>query len=318
MKRTLGPGLALAAVTLLTQAPARALVTTPVGGAPGKVDVNLGVTLERGSVEPNDDQDSWQSAAWELYTLGLGYTVGSAGALRDLSFRLEYSYYSSPAERVEAELAAGSLCPRRVAGSCEIHPQDGGHLISPQVSFNLIHEPDHSLGLFFKATLPIGVNEEKFVVPRLDLVGGGLRWGKRFLPWLFAQSGFFVGSGPIGGEQNATIAIFNQFGFEGKAWLPTGDVGLLVGPYFDGDLSERTDPAYDAAFFAGVPKQGGAVPTVPADTSDRIRMMRFGASVAAYAQVSGSMVLEAGYTQKVFGYDTPATQFFTFGARAAF
>jgi hypothetical protein len=127
-----------------------------------------------------------------------------------------------------------------------------------------------------------------------------------------------VGSGPASGEQNASIAVFNYFGFEGKRWLPTGDVGLRIGPYFDGDLTERRDSRYDGAFFAGVPTVAGAAPAVPADTSDRVRMMRFGVSAAVYVQVARSVVLEAGYTQKVFGYDTPATQFFTVGARAAF
>lgn len=297
---------------------ALALITTPVGGSAGDVDVNVSATLERGQVEPNDDEDSWQSARWEMYTVGVGYTVGDAGALSDLFFRLEYAFYSSPGEVVSAALAPGALCPRAVDAGCEIHPSDQGHLISPQLGFNLIHEPDHSLGVFLKGTIPIGVDQRKFVIPRLDLVGGGLIWGQRYAPWLFARSGFFVGSGPASGEQNATIAVFGSFGFEGKRWLPTGDVGLSIGPYFDGDLTERFDARYDGAFFAGVPSQAGSAPATPRDTADRVRMMRFGVSLSAYVQLSRSLLIEGGYTQKIFGYDTPATQFFSVGARAAF
>jgi hypothetical protein len=297
---------------------AAALITTPVGGAAGDVDVNLSVTLERGRIEPNDDEDSWQSAAWELYTAGAGYTVGDAGPFKDLFLRVEYGFYSSPAEIVDAALAPGAICPTPLANGCQIHPADEGHLVSPQLGFNLIHEPDYSLGAFVKGTVPLGVDQEKFVIPRLDLIGGGLVWGQRFAPWLFVQSGFFVGSGPASGDQNATIAVFSYFGFEGKRWLPTGDVGLRVGPYFDGDLTERFDARYDGAFFAGVPTAAGSAPAIPADTADRVRMMRFGVSLAAYVQVARSIAIEGGYTQKIFGYDTPATQFFSVGARAAF
>ncbi len=320
--RLLPPPVRLAAccaVALAARAqPSSALVTTPVGGSPGSVDANVGVTLERGKIEPNEDERSWQSAAWELYTVGVGYTFGQVASLKDLFVRLEYSYYTSPAEIVESPLAPGAVCPRTLESGCEIHPADEGHLITPQLGFNLIHEPDHSLGVFVKATIPVGVRQEKFVLPRLDLIGGGLLWGNRFAPWFFVQSGFFVGSGPASGSQNATIAVFNALGFEGKRWLPTGDVGLRIGPYFDGDLSERFDARYDGAFYAGVPTQAGQAPTTPAGTADRVRMMRFGVSLSGYVQLSRSLVLEAGYTQKIFGYDTPATQFFTLGARAAF
>lgn len=314
--RTTGVGLSVAVLGLCSHA--RALITTPVGGTPGSIDVNAGATLERGKVEPNDDQDSFQSASWEMYTLGAGYSVGDAGGLKDLFFRVEYSYYTAPAEIVTAPLAPGARCPVMRQAGCEIHPADDGHLVMPQLGFNLIHEPNHSLGVYVKATLPIGINQDKFVVPRLDLIGGGLIWGNRYAPWFFVQTGFFIGSGPTSGAQNATIAVFHYFGFEGKRWLPTGDVGLRIGPYFDGDLSERFDDAYDDAFFAGVPVAAGSAPAAPGDTRDRVRMMRFGVSLAAYAQVARSIAIEAGYTQKIFGYDTPATQFFTLGARAAF
>jgi len=297
---------------------ATALVTTPVGGTAGSVDVNVGVTLERGKVEPNENQDSWQAAQWQLYTVGAGYTVGDVGLFKDLFFRIEYTFYDAPAEIIEVPLAPGAVCPVTVAAGCEIHPADQGSLISPQLGFNFVHQGNYSFGAFLKGTIPIDVNEEKFVVPRLDLLGGGLGGGVRFLPWFYMQSSLFVGSGPASGLQNATVALVHYFGFEGKDWLPTGDVGIRLGPYFDGDLTERFDARYDAAFYSGVPSSPGATPVVPADTVDRVRMMRFGVSAAAYVQLTKFLLVEGGFTQKIFGYDTPATQFITFGARGAF
>jgi len=35
-------------------------------------------------------------------------------------------------------------------------------------------------------------------------------------------------------------------------------------------------------------------------------------------QVTQVLAFEAGYTQKLFGYDTPATRFFSAGLRGAF
>lgn len=72
-------------------------------------------------------------------------------------------------------------------------------------------------------------------------------------------------------------------------------------------LSERTDPAYDQAYTAGYPER-----------SDRIRMMRFGVLLAPYFQVTEKLAVELSYVQKIFGYDTPATQFYNAGLRAVF
>ncbi len=47
-------------------------------------------------------------------------------------------------------------------------------------------------------------------------------------------------------------------------------------------------------------------------------MMRFAAAFFPYVQITDYVVLEVSYVQKLFGYDTPATQFFTAGVRVAF
>lgn len=83
---------------------------------------------------------------------------------------------------------------------------------------------------------------------------------------------------------------------------------MKVGPYVDGDLiGERTDPAYDQAYTAGYP-----------DRTDRIRMFRFAATVLPSVQMSVKISLELGYLQKLFGYDTPATQLYTATLRYVF
>jgi hypothetical protein len=307
-------GLMLAASAFLPTT-SHALIPTPVGGRPGQVDVSFRLSLERGKVEPNSNVASFQRANWEVYTLGAGYTHGRIGPLLDVTFRLEGSYFTSPAEindpargAVAAEDCITGDIPS--AGRCQFHDADSGGYVSPSISFNVLHPGDFSLGFFVLSNVPIGIDFARFVVPRVDLIAGGVTVGMRMKEWLSFESRTYIGSGMFAGEhkQAATIALTMLFGFEAERWLLPWKIGVKLGPYFDGDLlGERTDPAYDAAYTAGYPER-----------TDRIRMMRFGTAILPYVQLTEHAALELGYVQKIFGYDTPATQFYTVGARAAF
>jgi hypothetical protein len=235
--------------------------------------------------------------------------------LLDVTFRLEGTYFTSPAERSDLDrgsVAAADCITGNVPapGRCEFHPKDDGSFVSPSISFNVLHPGDFSLGFFLVGNVPIGIDFARFTTPRVDLIAGGVTVGLRMQRWLSFESRTYVGSGMFVGDdkQSATIALTNLFGFEAERWLLPWKVGIKLGPYFDGDLlGDRSDPAYDAAYTAGYP-----------DRSDRIRMMRFGLAFLPYLQITEHAALELGYVQKIFGYDTPATQFYTVGARAVF
>jgi hypothetical protein len=307
--------LATVAGALLAAEHARALIPSPVGGRPGEVDVSLRLSLERGKVEPNSNEASFQKAQWELYTLGVGYTHERIGPLLDVSFRLEGTYVRSPAEQSDPDRGnvASDDCLSGVIpgpGRCQFHPEDDGGYVSPSIAFNVLHPGDFSLGFFVLGNVPLAIDFARFVTPRVDLIAGGVTVGVRMREWLTFESRAYVGSGMFVGDdkQPATIALTNLFGFEAKRWLLPWKVGIKLGPYFDGDLiGDRADPNYDAAYTAGYPER-----------SDRMRMMRFGVALFPYLQVTEHAALELGYVQKIFGYDTPATQFYTVGVRAAF
>ncbi|RYE95064.1 MAG: hypothetical protein EOO75_00280 [Myxococcales bacterium] len=291
-----------------------ALITAPVGGHPGEVDANVRVTLERGKVEPNSDPSSFQKASWQLYTVGVGYTIGSFGRVQDLSLRLEATHFRAPAER--NDLAFGPLTAARcrtgklsLAGQCEFHPRDDGSFFTPQLAFNVVHQVSFSLGFFLLGSIPVGIDYKRFVVPRTDLVAGGIQTGTRLASFLTFEARLYFGSGNrLGGKQNSTVAISNLFGLQVEKWLLPWSAGVKFGTYFDGDLlDERTDPAYDQAYTVGYPEK-----------TDRIRMMRFGTIIAPYMKVTDRVAVELSYVQKIFGYDTPATQFYSAGVRAAF
>ncbi len=108
-------------------------VPTPVGGHPGELDLNLRLGIEAGTIEPNENSDSFQRArGFLLYTLGVGYTFGDFGVLKDVSLHLQGTYYTSPPERTDRTLEGRPVdptrcvAPARLDGSvCEFHPAGG-------------------------------------------------------------------------------------------------------------------------------------------------------------------------------------------------
>ena len=300
----------------LAAARADALIPIPVGGHPKELDVFARLTLERGLVEPNENKASWQKANWEMFTIGGGYGVGDLGPLQDFSIRAEFTGYQSPAEvnDVDKGPVAAGACRGVVLGpgQCQFHPSDKGSFITPSIGFNLVHTGTFSFGLFFLGNIPIGVDYSKFVLPRIDLFGGGFRAGVELTPWFAFETSFYAGTGSAGtvAKQNGTFAATQLLHFKtGKLGeSPFFRLGVKAGPYVDGDLfGERTDAAYDQAYTAGYP-----------DRTDRIRMFRFASMVLPYVQMSDKVSLELGWLQKVFGYDTPATQLYTATIRYVF
>jgi hypothetical protein len=304
-------------VPLLGAADARAFVPTPVGGHPGEVDLSLRAGFERGLIEPNEFDGSWQKARWNLYQAGVGYTIGTVGPFDDFFIRLDNTFYTSPAETSDPDdLAfpergspAACITELTAEGFCEFHPADSGWLITPSIGANLVHKADFSFGVFLQGTIPISVNLAKFALPRVDWIAGGTQLGVHVTSWFGYTARIYIGSGSSSddGKQNAAIAVTNLLVLEARRWLLPWKVGAAFGPYFEGDLTERFDEVYDAAYTAGYP-----------DRRDRIRSMKFGIAVLPYIGVTEHAALELGYVQKLFGYDAPATQFFYAGARAAF
>lgn len=274
------------------------------------------VTLERGLIEPNENKASWQKANWNMLTVGGGYGFGDLGPLQDVSVRAEITGYQSPAE--VNDLSKGAVTPdacRGVVvgpGQCQFHPSDRGSFITPSVGANLVHTGSYSFGLFLLANIPVGVDYAKFAMPRIDLVGGGFRAGVEMASWFAFETSFYAGSGSAGrvAKQNGTFAATQLLHFRtGRVGVrPFFRFGVKVGPYVDGDLiGDRTDPAYDQAYTAGYPER-----------TDRIRMFRFAAMALPYVQMSDKVSLELGWLQKLFGYDTPATQLYTATLRYVF
>lgn len=301
------------AAALLATSHADAFVPIPVGGHPGELDLMIRAGFERGLIEPNEYDGSWQKASWEIVQLGVGYTVGTVGPFEFAYLRLDQQFLFLPAETNEPDVAkfperseaAACLGKRLPGGFCEFHRADTGATFTPQVGADLVHTADFSFGVYLQGTIPLGVDLERFALPRIDYIAGGTQLGVHVTDWFGATARLYVGSGAFG-EQNAAVAVTNLYVLEAKRWILPWKAGIALGPYFEGDLTERFDDAYDAAYTAGYP-----------DRRDRIRSMKFGVAILPYMAITDHFALEGGYVQKLFGYDAPATQFFFAGARAS-
>lgn len=305
-------GLAVLMVIALRCSTASALIPTAVGGRPGETDVNARLTLERGLIEPNENKNSWQNAQWNMYSLNAGHSFGTVGPLDDFFVRLDYTYLYAPAEVSPEPLSPGRACLGQSLedGRCQLYARDRASFVTPAIGWNFYHPGNFAFGVFFQGTIPLEYNRHKFAGPRVDYFGGGTSVGLRITPWLNYESRLYFGTGVVSSPrlQNATFASTNLFGVEATRWLLPWKIGIKLGPYVDGDLTERFDARYDAAYTFGFDE----------GNRDRVRMFRFAAAFFPYVQVTDHAVLELGYVQKIFGYDTPATQFYTVGVRAAF
>lgn len=314
---------------------AHAFVSTPVGGHPGELDLNLQFTAERGKTEPAENQDSWfKPRGFHEYKLGVGYTFGDLGPLEFFALRVEGTYFTSPEEvsdPTKFEVAAPGEGTAGVPGAgeciagaeylgdgvCRFHPADEGAIVTSTVSFAVIHDAKFALGLFARTQIPIGMQLDKFANPRIDYFALGSQVGVDLKPWLIYESSIYFGSGtrPFGEQQNGAFALTNLFHLRARSWLLPWKAGLKLGPYLEVDLHERHDARYDAAYGAialGAPGEAAS------QVSDRIRAVRFATVLTPYFLITEHLALELGYIQKFFGYDARATQVYFVGARGLF
>ncbi|MEI9953602.1 MAG: hypothetical protein WDO74_32625 [Pseudomonadota bacterium] len=321
-------------LTAAVAARASAFVTMPVGGHAGELDVEARVTAERGTSEPNENTASIVKArGFYEAKLGVGYTFGTVGPLQLLSFRLEGTWFRSPEEKndpsrwIVGSPGSGSAAPgagecragARYLGNgvCQFYPADRGALLSGSASFAAIHEAGFALSFFVRGTVPIDMDLKKFEASRLDYFAGGSTVGLELRAWLGYESSIFFGSGtfPFGKQQNPVVAVTNLFHVHAERWIFPWRAGIKFGPYVEGDLRQRFDERYDAAYSPVSLPQPGAV---AAQQNDRVRQIRFATALLPYFLVTPRLAVEAGYIQKFFGYDARATYAVYLGLRGLF
>ncbi len=323
--------LGVACVVLVSGAfrPAHAFVQVPVGGTPGSTDVVARVTLERGNVEPHANAQSWNHAQWQLYSAGLSHNFGEAGPFKDVTLSLDATVFDAPSERndpsrliVPAGQEATFILPcdrgavRIDARQCEFHRANAGLALQPRVFANVVHDARAALGFYLQGTVPIGINLNRFELPRLDPLTLGVTLGVYLTSWLDAEA--HVTYAPFGWQlfddryQNGAITQTTLLGAHASRWLLPHPWGVKAGVYFEGDNQQRFDDRYDAAFVVGY--RPGAQ---DGQGRERIRALKLGLVASAYVELTPSLAVELGTVQKRFGYDAVATQSYFAAVRYA-
>jgi hypothetical protein len=307
--RGIALALGVTAASLALAPDARAFIQASVGGHQGELDLSTHFIGEFGKIEPTERPSTFQTADVKILTGGIGYTVGKVGPLEDFYLRLEGAYYNAAEEEVESD---SDDLPR----GYRFYDRDRGGYVTAAISTNFIHETRFAFGAFVQGTVPIDVDFQKFSNVHLHYVGGGTTVGVFLtdptkIVRLASAGRLFFGSGAYmdGFQHNASAAMTNLFALEAARWALPWRIGVLFGPYFEGDLNEHVNARYNAAYAS-----------VSSDlvAGDRVRAMRFAIAILPYFRITEHAAIELGYVQKLFGYDPPATQFWTAGVRASF
>jgi len=159
-----------------------------------------------------------------------------------------------------------------------------------------VHEADKQLGFYAQLSPGRTYNKNKFSNPRLDLFALGLTTSFNVTDNLFQRNLIHYGSGDTP-SQNAYLVVDTGFGYRLNqlAGRPFTIAGSL---FFEADMTERTDPSYDAAFS-------------PSGTQDRIRAFKYGTLLGVDVALTNKVNLNINYLQKLGGYDARSTQIYT-------
>lgn len=259
---------------------AMAFVSGPSSVDAGEQYISIGTQAERGKVEPNENKASFQSAQIDIYKLKYVRGMDNLPGLSSSNVYFEYGSFSSAQEQV---------------GSTLFYEKDQGAYLTLGLSGDIVHEADRQLGLYVQLSPGRTYNKNKFSNPRLDLFAIGLTSAFNVTDKLFQRNLIHYGSGDTP-NQNAYLAVDTGFGYRlnhllGRQFTVTGSL------FIEADMTERTDPSYDAAFS-------------PSGTQDRIRAFKYGTLLGVDVALTNKVNMNINYLQKLGGYDARSTQIF--------
>jgi len=260
-----------------------AYVAGSAGIQEGGVELTMKAELMRGLAGPENLAESQQRLipSVNIFELGAGYNFGALSVFQDIKARLTSAQFTSAEETLSGTT---------------IYSKNEGWIAGIELSSNLIHDVDKIFGIFVRTQHPINMNVAKFVNPKVDRIGLGVQSGFKFNESFGQETVVFFGSGlnQDGMKQNPSLSvsllgawILNQGFFADGA-------ALKFGPFYDGDLSERSDLGYGTT---------------------GIRTFRIGAVLSASYNISKHLGLDLAYIQKFSGSYFRATKDFIFTLR---
>lgn len=247
---------------------AYALVSSPIQVFGDEQLINVGVNREAGFIKPSTDKDSFNRSAENIIT-NISYVIPStSNTLEDLTYKIEYRHIQTPKEKVSEDV---------------IYEANSGHQLTLGFNFSLFHEVDSRLDTYLNISPLIDVNENKFALPRIDLIQLGLVSSFNMNSNTFLQTTLHLGSG-IPDAQNPYILISQEYGKRFENYF------LSFGPYIEADLGERKDENYAEIY-----------------QDEKIKQYKVGGLINFQYRLDSENAFEVKYLQKAFGQYLPST-----------
>ena len=268
---------------LLFSQPSFAYVAGSVSAPPGHMDFSLRGEIMRGLAGPVNLPESKQTQkpSVNIYEASASYNFGELKFLQDFTLRLTNQYFTSA-----EEVYQGSA----------VYEKDEGNILTFEAAANFVHEIDRTFGFFIRSSLPISMNIQKFSNPKIDLFGIGLQAGVKYTQTFGSEFVIYYGNGFRRGSdsQNSALTVMVPLVVNTTAWIFSHGAAFKLGPFFDGDLRDRTDSAYG---------------------TESVRSFRFGFAVLPSVRVTPSFGVDCGYIQKLSGAYFRATKDAFLGVR---
>ncbi len=260
---------------------AMAFVSGPSSVSAGEQYLSIGTQAERGKIEPNENKNSVQDAQINIHKLKYARGLENLQGFRTSNVYFEYGNFNSAQEQV---------------GNTIFYEKDQGSYLTLGLAGDILHEADRQFGLYVQISPGRTYNKNKFSNPRLDLFALGITSAFNITDNLFQKNLIHYGSGDRP-SQNAYLAVDTGLGYRlnhlvGRQFTVTGSL------FIEADMTERTDPAYDAAF-------------TPAGNQDRVRAFKYGTVLGADIALTNKINLNVNYLQKIGGYDARSTSIYT-------
>lgn len=257
---------------------------------PGQSKIKLSAGYISSILSPNATFTHLKNSnSAKLYEENLIYSIGIGDHL------LKEMY-------VEAEIKAFQSGKETLSG-VTVHDGDSGAGVNLRVGGNFYHTSKYKMGGWIQGGAPIVIDENKFVNPVYDYVGGGLNLVYSFTKTVGISQTMYLGSGLFNPRkrnvhiQSATLPNFNV-----GQWFFGKDLIFSSGIVIEADLTSRTDAAYQASSLG----------------DGRIKNTVFISPFLLNLPIGDHWSIEGGYATKWYGRSVRGSRFVTAGISTKF
>jgi hypothetical protein len=177
-----------------------------------------------------------------------------------------------------------------------VHDRDRGAGVTLRVGGNFYHTLKFKAGGWIQGGIPVFIDENKFVNPVYDYIGGGLNLIYSFTKTIGISQTMYLGSGLFNPRkrnehiQTATLPNFNV-----GQWFFGKDLVFSSGIVIESDLTSRIDQAYQSSSLG----------------DGRIKNTVFISPFLLNLPIGNHWAIEGGYATKWYGRSVRGSRFVT-------